>query len=202
MGNRLAIEFSAWRSREVVTASIHDLARESGIIAVANIGGWSRRLCLLCSRPKPQITRKVGRQKGGIGISHISFTIFLLYPFSFFFPPRFLLHPFSLPRNRRGSTALHFYRRIESETGKRNQEKKDLRKRTWQSAIGDRPEDVKLQSAVTARSFAREQQVIHHNQQHTKRTGKWMDNLRVVDRPSSRDGQKSFSKSGFPKLVD
>jgi len=35
--NRLAIELSARRSREVVAASIHDPARESGIIAVANI---------------------------------------------------------------------------------------------------------------------------------------------------------------------
>jgi len=66
------------------------------------------------------------------------------------------------------------------------------RKRAWQSAIG---EDVKLQSAVTARSFAREQQVIHHNQRRTKRTGKWTDDrLRRLFR---RERQQ---KAGFHRF--
>lgn len=133
--------------------------------------------------------------------SRVSFTTFLPYPFSLSsLSPRFLaqrgLH-FRVS-DARVDAALHFYRRDRTETGAGG--KGNYKKESPDMAIchvSDRSEDVKLQSAVTARSFAREQQVIHHNQQRTKRTGKWMDDLRAR-RPSFSERTKaSFRTNGF-----
>jgi len=63
----------------------------------------------------------------------------------------------------------------------------------------DRFEDVKLQSAVTARLFACEQQVIHHNQR-TKENGKVDGRFRC--RPSiSRRKTAKFQKASFTGVL-